>query len=232
VVSQEGTTGRFSPYPIINFQEPDSVKTCKSFSDKDLGGFTTSALDYIPPSEAGKAKGHARFYGNISIELPKNRPHIQRTGYAAWRTLEPKTTLFGRQLHDIDPYTFLALRVKSDGRKYFINIQTEGLVPTDIHQHRLYARKPGEWETVLVKWHEFVRTNYGEVVEPQGEILRQKVKTVGIGLIDRVPGPFDLSVERIWACNELTAEDLREDGREVEAKKVDDRPPVKGLWAD
>lgn len=110
-------------------------------------------------------------------------------------------------------YAYLALRIKSDGRKYFVNLQTDSIVPTDLHQHRLYARRPGEWETVLIQWNEFVRTNHGVVVEPQSELLRQKVRTVGISLIDRIPGPFDLSIERIWATNELGEEFLKEDDR-------------------
>ena len=168
-------------------------------SDADLGGFSTVALDYVPPSPSEPA--HARFHGNISIDLPTNRPEVQRTGYAAWRNHDRPATIFGKSLWNMDPYTFLALRFKSDGRKYFVNVQTESIVYTDIHQHRLYARKPGEWETVLIKWGEFVRTNYGQVVEPQTEMLTQKVRTVGIGLTDRVPGPFDLAISGIWATN-------------------------------
>ncbi|KAK6614657.1 complex I intermediate-associated protein 30 [Botrytis cinerea] len=141
-----------------------------------------------------------------------------RSGYAAWRTLDQPSTIFGKSLWNIDAYGLLALRIKSDGRKYFVNIQTESIVPTDIHQHRLYARSPGEWETVLIKWNEFVRTNHGVVVEPQGEMLRQKVRTVGIGLIDRVPGDFQLCVERIWATNGLSEADLEEDGRKEEGQ--------------
>lgn len=100
--------------------------------------------------------------------------------------------------------------MKSDGRKYFVNVQTDSIVETDIHQHRLYTTKhrgakseedESEWETVYIKWHEFVRTNHGTVVEPSTEMLRQKVRSVGIGLIDRVPGPFELKVERFWATN-------------------------------
>ena len=174
-------------------------------SDRTVGGFTKASLDHVPASSTDPA--HARFHGTISVELPTNRPQVQRTGYAAWRNKDRAPTLFGRMLWDIDPYTYLALRVKSDGRKYFVNVQTDSIVETDIHQHRLYAAKPGEWETVLIKWHEFVRTNHGTVVEPQTEMLRQKVKTVGIGLIDRIPGPFDLSISQVWATNGLREED-------------------------
>ena len=168
-------------------------------SDGDMGGFSKAALQFQAESEEDPP--HARFHGTISIELPNNRPQIQRTGYAAWRTLDRPATLFGRSLWDIDPYTYMALRVKSDGRKYFVNLQTDSIVPTDLHQHRLLTRQLGQWETVFIKWHEFVRTNHGQVVEPQNEMLRQKVRTAGIGLTDRVPGPYDLAIEEMWATN-------------------------------
>ena len=57
-----------------------------------------------------------------------------------------------------------------------------------------------------------MRTSYGQPVEPQGEMLRQKLKSVGIGLTDGVPGPFSLRVEKMWSTNE------NETGREVSAK--------------
>jgi NADH dehydrogenase [ubiquinone] 1 alpha subcomplex assembly factor 1 len=206
-------------------------------SDEDLGGFSRASLDYIPPSNPSTSSpsenknGHVRFHGNISIELPVNRPQVQRTGYAAWRTKDRAPTIFGKSLWDIDPYAFLALRIRSDGRKYFVNVQTESIVPTDLHQHRLYARRPGEWETVLIKWHEFVRTNHGIVVEPQKELLRQKVRTVGIGLIDRIPGPFEVCIERIWATNGLSEKDILEDGRTKEGQ-LKSKHGEKIRWGD
>ncbi|CZT01005.1 probable complex I intermediate-associated protein CIA30 precursor, mitochondrial [Rhynchosporium agropyri] len=225
----EGTRRQMKPYNMAIFHDPSSLEDVKTMSDMDIGGYSKVHLDYIPPpvttSSSPSAEnsstsptstnpnGHVKFHGNISIELPKNRPEVQRTGYAAWRTKDKGYTIFGKTLWDIDAYAFLALRIKSDGRKYFVNIQTESIVYTDIHQHRLYARRPGEWETVLIKWNEFVRTNHGMVVEPQTELMRQKVRTVGIGLIDRVPGPFELCVERIWASNGLGERELGEDDR-------------------
>jgi NADH dehydrogenase [ubiquinone] 1 alpha subcomplex assembly factor 1 len=189
-------------------------------SDKDIGGFSKANIEYVPPnttttpSPTKNKNGHMRFTGNISIELPPNKPDVHRSGYAAWRTRDRRATIFGKSFWDVDPYAFLAIRFKSDGRSYFVNLQTDSIVPTDIHQHRLYARRPGEWETVLIKWGDFVRTNHGMVVEPQSEMLRQRVKSVGIGLIDRIPGPFDLSVERIWASNEMGEDLVKEDKRQ------------------
>jgi NADH dehydrogenase [ubiquinone] 1 alpha subcomplex assembly factor 1 len=206
-------------------------------SDKDIGGFSTSNLDWIPPSTdpnpppSENKNGHARFHGKISIELPVNRPEVQRTGFAAWRTYDRPFTIFGKSLWDMDAYAFLALRIKSDGRKYFVNLQTESIVPTDIHQHRLYARRPGEWETVLIKWSEFVRTNHGIVVEPQREMLKQKIRTVGIGLIDRIPGKFDLTIERIYGTNKEEEELFKEDDR-LEEGRLQTKHGKKIRWND
>ena len=170
-------------------------------SDADLGGFSSSCLDNIPQGRLEPP--HARFHGAISTELPRNNPQVQRTGFAGWRNKDRPRTIWGRALWDLDPYTFLALRVKSDGRKYFVNLQTESVVPTDIHQHRLHTRKVGDWETVFIELKSFVRTNHGEVVEPQSEMMRHKVRSVGLSLTDRLPGPFDIAISRIWVAQDI-----------------------------
>lgn len=223
-VYQEGLHTPTAPFPLISFDNKSKTGDCKTMSDEDLGGFSKVNLDFIPATATEPS--HAYFHGSISTQLPKDNPEVVRTGYAAWRTLDRPFTLFGRSLWDIDPYLYLALRVKSDGRKYFVNIQTESIVPTDIHQHRLYARRPGQWETVLINWHDFVRTNHGYVVEPQSEMLRQKVRTVGIGLTDRIPGEYHLRIAKMWATNGLTEEDRKEDRRLQEAAATKEKATI------
>lgn len=210
-IKSEGLRTPTAPYVLLDFADLETISACKIMSDADTGGFSKAALEYIQKTASEPA--HVRFHGTISIDLPRNKPQIQRTGYAAWRNKDRGPTVFGKSLWDVDPYAYLALRVKSDGRKYYVNVQTESVVFTDIHQHRLYARKPGEWETILIKWRDFVRTNYGQVVEPQTEMLTQKVRTVGIGLTDRAPGPFDLAIHRVWATNGLSKGEKVEDRR-------------------
>ncbi|KAK7740613.1 hypothetical protein SLS62_011085 [Diatrype stigma] len=226
----EGIKGPSGPYTLRDFSTPDSVDECKVMSDADLGGKSTASLDWIPASSTSSTSSsspsssspsppsssptttttsepepaHARFRGTISTALPPNRPSVQRTGYAAFRTLDRPPTIFGKSVWDIDMYTYLALRVRSDGRSYLINVQTESVVPEDLHQHRLFARRPGAWETVLVRWNDFVRTNHGFAVEPQGEMLRQRVRSIGLGLTDRVPGPFELCIAGVWATNDAS----------------------------
>lgn len=217
VVKLEAIKGPSGPYPLYSFHDQESLAGCKILSDKEIGGFSKAHLDWIPPrspsetvTPADNPNGHARFHGSISTQLPADRPNIMRSGFAAWRTWDRKPTIFGKSLWDVDPYSYLAMRIKSDGRSYLVNVQTESVEPTDIHQHRLFSKRPGEWETVLIKWNGFVRTNHGFPVEPQAEMLRQKVRTLGVGLTDRVEGPFDLRIERIWATNDPSEADSHE----------------------
>ena len=194
-------------------------------SDKDIGGFSAANLDFHAATANGPA--HARFHGIISTELPRDQPLVQRTGYVGWRTLDRGFTIFGKSVWDVDAYAYLAIQFKSDGRKYFVNVQTESIVPTDIHQHRLHSKTPGEWETLLIKWNEFVRTNHGQVVEPQREMLTQKVRTVGNALIDRIPGSYDLSISKVWATNATSDDDIL--ASVIEAGAVTGIPSQRGF---
>ncbi|ETN43361.1 uncharacterized protein HMPREF1541_02520 [Cyphellophora europaea CBS 101466] len=211
-INLEGLTLPIKPYPMLDFADPETSTWMKTMTDKQVGGISTAEVQHVPANVSTNphTPAHMLFQGNISTKLPENRLDVLRTGYAAWRNQDLGNTLFGELFWNVDSYMYLALRVKSDGRKYFVNIQTDSIVDTDIHQHRLYTKHhagaegpsdPGRWETVLVKLHEFVRTNHGLVTEPQSEMLRQKVKTVGIGLTDRTPGPFKLGIAGIWATN-------------------------------
>lgn len=191
--------------------------------------------------------------------------------------------LFGRLFWDVDPYAYLALRIKSDGRRYTVNVQTDSVVETDIHQHRLYTRhhriydnsqqdqatrevegnpETGEpytpnalsdippqstimssststttsgstgWETVLLPFNAFVRTNHGFVVEPQTSLLRQRVKSVGIGLTDRIEGPYDLRIHKIWATNGMSEAEIEEERRICGADALPLDEGVQSDWVE
>ncbi|KAH6973841.1 complex I intermediate-associated protein 30 [Ilyonectria sp. MPI-CAGE-AT-0026] len=231
-MSFEAIKGAATPRPLYDFNNASAVRDCIVMSDRSIGGYSESNFEYktsdvSSTSTSAPSPSHessspppsfARFHGSISTRLPTDRPNIERTGFAGFRTPDQRPTLFGRAMWDIDPFIYLAMRVKSDGRAYFINLQTESVEPSDLHQHRLFPKRPGQWETILIKWNDFVRTNHGFVVEPQTEMLRQKVLTMGIGLTDRTEGPFELCIERVWATNDLA---------EVEATDLSDESELR-----
>lgn len=57
---------------------------------------------------------------------------------------------------DVSNHQFLALRLRLGGdprlrNSYFVNLQTDGPITTDLWQHRLYfQRNDGGWEDVFV----------------------------------------------------------------------------------
>jgi len=191
-------------------------------SDADQSGFTKASLTWNPP--INNEPFHIKFHGNISTKLPPTRPDIQRSGYAAFRTKDMGRTIFGETFWDMDQYKYLAIKLKSDGRRYHVNLQSDTLISTDIHQHRLYTndnnnnnnkiindendndnndknKNKNKWETILLSFDDFVRTNHGMPVEPMSELMKNKLKSVGIGLIDRIEGPFEICISEIYATN-------------------------------
>jgi NADH dehydrogenase [ubiquinone] 1 alpha subcomplex assembly factor 1 len=39
------------------------------------------------------------------------------------------------------------------------------------------------------------------VLKTQGHFPKSHITTVGLGLIDRIPGPFELCIDRIWVSD-------------------------------
>lgn len=199
---------------LIDFSRSNELANILVRSDQELGGYSTAALDLIEEKEKKGEETHSygRFHGVLNLDLPRNRPDVVQSGYAMFRTRDqpagnPLLSLFdGNAQHGSGSYwnwescTHLMLHVKGDRRKYFINIQAESALPTDIYQHRLFLKTPGQWETVLVPLKDFILTNWG-VIQEQRVINTSMVKTVGIGLIDKQYGPFSLYIDTIKAIN-------------------------------
>jgi len=238
----------FKDHYLFNAEDPITRERTKIMFDGDQGGFSTVNFDIIqeedpsspasldsPDPHTTSPKTYGLFHGSISTKLP-NRRHVQRSGYAGWRTLEPKPFLWGPRFHDLELFKYLAFRVKTDGRNYFVNVQTDSIEQTDLHQHRLFTKntvggrgllpetgeegwREAEWETVLIRMDAFVRTSYGFVVPDQKTMLGQRVRSVGMSVIDRVEGPYRLAVHSIWATNKAPEQAV--ESSEVDGKGLD-----------
>ncbi|ORX95575.1 NADH:ubiquinone oxidoreductase complex I intermediate-associated protein 30 [Basidiobolus meristosporus CBS 931.73] len=179
--------------PILEISKKEDLNNWIVGSDKDIGGFSSAQLELSP-------EGKGRFHGHLSLELPEQLD-IKKSGYAGLRSKNPPSTLWGAQYWDTTPFRYLAVRVKGDHRKYFVNLQTDGYVKTDLFQHRLFLKKPGEWETVMIPFRDFILTNNGIIQNRQVNMYREKVKNFGFSIIDRQEGPFSLEIDWIKAMN-------------------------------
>lgn len=79
------------------------------------------------------------------------------------------------------------------GPKYFVNIQTDGPVTSDLFQHRIWF-DPGakdDWQTVVIPLESFLLLNTGTLSTSQLSMMKQAIRTVGISCVldtPRLPG--------------------------------------------
>ncbi|GAA6036462.1 hypothetical protein JCM8097_003519 [Rhodosporidiobolus ruineniae] len=204
--------------PLVSLRSQEDLSQFALGCDADLGGKSSVHLDLGP-------EGKGRFWGRLSNDLNPGRRKegvIERGGYAGFRNKQ-RTTLFGTQTWDTSLHDFLRLRVKSsgDGMRYFVNIQTEGPVRSDLFQHRLWLPSPPasagddaphEWSDVLIPFSDFTLTNSGDMSGQQLEMLRTGVRTVGISVLGPMEGRYELGIEAIDAVS-------------IDPAKLDDLPP-------
>ncbi|BGP42438.1 hypothetical protein JCM10450v2_006534 [Rhodotorula kratochvilovae] len=190
--------------PLVSLRSQDDLQNFALGCDADIGGRSTVNLDLGP-------EGKGRFWGKLASDLNPGRRKegvIERGGYAGFRNKQ-RTTLFGTQTWDTSLHDFLRLRVRSsgDGMRYFVNIQTEGPVRSDLFQHRLWLPAPAtedaphEWTDVLIPFADFTLTNSGDLSATQLEMLRTEVRTVGISVLGPLEGRYELGIEAIDAVS-------------------------------
>ncbi|KAI5479875.1 complex I intermediate-associated protein CIA30 [Pseudohyphozyma bogoriensis] len=236
-IARADPTGR--PTAVIamaKLTSPEGIHAFTKGSDEDLGGKSTVNLDLGP-------EGKGRFWGRLSTELHAGRRKegiVERGGYAGIRTkltswfpvaqkqrTQSRTTMFGTRTWDTSEHDFLRLRVRSsgDGMRYFVNIQTDGPVRSDLFQHRLWLPAPENddaphrWQDVIIPFKDFTLTNSGDMSENQIEMLRSKVRTVGISVLGPKEGRYELGLESIDAVSLDAKGAVREDA-ELNEKDV------------
>jgi len=208
-----------APITLFNFNTHEAIKQFATGCDSDVGG--TSSVNFAldestaSPSTSNEKLAElrrptAKFWGEMRLGVRHELEGRIRGGYAGFRS-KPRTSLFGDITDDVSLHKFLALRVRAAGHprtrnSYYVNIQTDGPITTDLWQHRLYFRRDdGGWEDIYIPFDAFVLTNVGEVSYDQIQMYRERVRTVGVSLLggnSGVEGPYELGVDSIFAVNE------------------------------
>jgi len=130
-----------------------------------------------------------------AVKAATNNLPLRHAGFASARSPElPPIPL--------DLFNAIKLRVKSDGRPYLCSIKTGGGLVNqedDLYQALLRAETPGEWEDMVVPFGSFVLTWRGSVQPQQPYFNASRVASIGFGIADRQPGPFQLDIASIAA---------------------------------
>ncbi|KAI0663754.1 complex I intermediate-associated protein CIA30 [Cubamyces menziesii] len=244
-----------APKLLFTFNNHEDIQQFATGSDADVGGFSTVHFELDETTAQAQTNPHekpssplditvnrptGKFWGEMKLNV---RPGLEgriRAGYAGFRSkvcwhYQPRPTLFGEMTDDVSNHEYLALRVRALGHprtrnSYFVNLQTDGPITTDLWQHRLFFRRDdGGWEDIFIPFKDFVLTNAGELVPHQIKMYRERVRTVGISLLggnSGVEGPYELGIDHISAVN---AEDVT-DASALEKVPTEgtqwERPPV------
>jgi len=194
-----------APKILYTFNSRASLQDYITGCDADIGGTSTVHLTL---DESGP-KPSAKFWGEMRLGVRSEVQGRVLGGYAGFRSIH-RTTMFGEMMHDLSAHNFLGIRLRLRGsprtrNSYFVNIQTDGYVTTDLWQHRLYFnRDDGEWEDIYIPLRSFVLTHAGEIVGTEMEMSCERIRTIGISLLggkNGIEGPYELSIDSIRAVN-------------------------------
>ncbi|KAI0703804.1 complex I intermediate-associated protein CIA30 [Cytidiella melzeri] len=195
------------PLTLWNFNSQEQLSNFATGCDGDIGGTSTVHLEL---DKSTQPRPSAKFWGEMKLAARPGYEGRVRGGYAGFRS-KPRPTLFGEITEDVSNYRFLALRLRAAGHprtrnSYYVNIQTDGPITSDLWQHRLFfQRDDGGWEDLFIPFNSFVLTNTGEISSEQVTMYRERVRTIGISLLggnSGVEGTYELGIDSIRAVNE------------------------------
>ncbi|KAI8982710.1 complex I intermediate-associated protein CIA30 [Trametes punicea] len=213
-----------APKLLFTFNTHEDIAQFATGCDADVGGTSTVHLELDEStarhSSAGKVKPPSphevivnrptgKFWGEMRLAVKPGFEGRIRGGYSGFRS-KPRPTLFGEMTEDVSNHEYLALRVRARGHprtrnSYFVNLQTDGPITTDLWQHRLFFRRDdGGWEDIFIPFKDFVLTNAGELVPHQVQMYRERIRTIGISLLggnSGVEGPYELGIDSVSAVN-------------------------------
>jgi len=204
---------RRAPRTLFSFNSANDIAQIATGCDTDIGGLSTVHFDLDESPQNNVNNQHpltGKFWGEMRLSV---KPELQgklRTGYAGFRN-KFRPTLFGELCDDVSLHKYLALRLRAGGdprtrNSYFVNIQTDGPISTDLWQHRLFFQKnDNSWEDLYIPFDNFVLTNSGEVSERQIEMLRERIRSIGISLLggnSGVEGSYELGIDSIRIVND------------------------------
>lgn len=204
---------------VTNEQLPDDFTIS---SDSEWGeGYSWGAV------EAGPTSKSIIFYGDLNTTVPRDG----RTARAGFVNIKqnPMLAAFGsRKKHlPFETYNAVTLKIRGDGRVYWINVHREKEKRYDVNwmdldTYPLITRGGPYWQDVIIPYSKFLNTYKGHLQDKRkaGDMVWTRanmekigetraylplmnmpnwldVENVSISLMDRIDGPFRLEIAQI-----------------------------------
>jgi len=201
------------PRTIFTCNSHEDIRQFATGCDADIGGTSSVHFDLDESQKNNASIGKEAtgiFWGDMRLGVKADFEGKIRGGYAGFRN-KTRPTMFGNLTEDVSNHRYLALRLRLAGdpsthNSFFVNVQTEDPLSSDLWQHRLYfQRHDNTWEDIFIPFDNFVRTNSGEVTESQLKMYKEKVKSIGISLLggnSGSAGKYELGIDSIRIVND------------------------------
>ncbi|XP_051166579.1 complex I intermediate-associated protein 30, mitochondrial [Leptopilina boulardi] len=143
--------------------------------------------------------GTGIFSGTLDTRLPETGENTH-AGFCNIRTVNATKSFYREIALDWSNYTHVRMRVRGDGRVYFINIgmkQTFDVQWFELNKYLLMTRGGPYWQDIKIPMSKFFLTHKGRIQDRQQPFEKMKVKNFGITIADKTPGPFKLEIDYI-----------------------------------
>jgi len=168
---------------LTDFSDKSVAKEWISVNDNVMGGISEGGFRISEDNTLV-------FSGNLSLE--------NRGGFTSIRT-RPKDL-------GLDGYDTIALRLKGDGRIYYINLMNSSRSAAASYRAPIKTKKDN-WQEVRISLKDFVYTSFGRTVARAAPLKAKDVQSLGITLADKKAGPFRLELSWIRAEKATVAEE-------------------------
>jgi len=138
----------------------------------------------------GVSKGGPQFPGDGTMVFAGTLSLENNGGFSSIRT-QPKR-------RDLSGYDGLAVRIRGDGRTYWLTAETNVRIPAGSYRVPV-PTKAGQWQTVRAPFSSFRATSFGRELAVFGSLDRAKVESIGFLIADKQPGPFRMVVDWVKA---------------------------------
>jgi len=161
--------------PLADFSDASAARQWTSVNDSVMGGVSKGGFRITDENTL-------LFSGNLSLD--------NRGGFTSIRTRPAELNL--------DGYERIALRLKGDGRTYYLNLMTSSRSSASSYRAPIETQK-GKWQEIRVDLKEFVYTSFGRTVAGATPLRASDIRSMGITLAEKKAGPFRLEVSWIRA---------------------------------
>jgi len=148
----------------------------------------------------------ALFSGYLDTRLIQDGK-TERAGWAGMKSTD--RWAFNRKHHysHWENYSHLIVKCRGDGRSYKVMLHIPGYFDHtwhDSYSYPLHTHGGPYWQYERIPFSKFFYTIGGRIMDSQTKLIKAKISSIGIVLMDRMDGKFQLEIDYIGVAHDLT----------------------------